>query len=93
MGAEALEVWARHRDAIAVLISDIVMPGGLSGLDLATRLRAEQPSLQIILASGYSQELAQSEGSLPTGLTYLAKPFRPSELARAVRACLDRGHA
>jgi CheY-like chemotaxis protein len=90
-GPEALQVWAKHGRAIALLISDVVMPGGLTGLELANRLRVEQPALRIILASGYSQDLADSGGIPIAGLTYLAKPFPPSELARAVRACLDQG--
>jgi PAS domain S-box-containing protein len=89
-GPEALEVWAKHGRAIALLISDVVMPGGLTGLELATRLRAEQPALRIILASGYSQDLAEDGPPPVPGLTYLAKPFSPSELARAVRTCLDQ---
>jgi PAS domain S-box-containing protein len=89
-GPEALAVWAKHRDDISVLISDVVMPEGLTGVELAARLRAERPTLQIILASGYSEELAECSGSPVVGITYLAKPFRPSDVANTVRACLDR---
>ena len=92
-GAEALAVWGQHRARVAVLITDVVMPGGLSGIELAAHLLAESPGLRVILASGYSEELAESAGRSIVGLTYLAKPFGPLALARAVRARLDQGDA
>src|SRR5213083_1564117 len=56
-GHEAQKVWQQHRSEVALLLTDIVMPGGLSGLELARQIRAEKPELEVLLTSGYSTEL------------------------------------
>ena len=87
-GLEAIKVWDEHQRTISLLFSDMVMPGPISGLDLAQRLRNEKPSLKIIISSGYSDDMA--EPSLPNQeIHYLPKPFGAAEMARIVRHCLD----
>jgi CheY-like chemotaxis protein len=88
-GVEALAVWDEHRDKVDLLLTDIAMPGGLSGRDLAEKLRKEDPLLPIILSSGYSQEMIERSGDTVQGATYLSKPYLPAELAQAVRHALD----
>jgi YesN/AraC family two-component response regulator len=57
-GVSALEMWTKHRDEIHLLLTDMVMPGGMTGKDLAERLLKENPKLKVIYASGYSAEVA-----------------------------------
>jgi CheY-like chemotaxis protein len=90
-GREALAVWERERSRIALLLSDMVMPGSISGLDLALRFRSEQPGLKLIISSGYSAEMStQAMTSLP-GLVFLPKPYEPMALAKTLRSCLASG--
>jgi PAS domain S-box-containing protein len=87
----ALEVWARHREEIDLVFTDLVMPGGMNGRELVERLRAARPGLRVIYSSGYT-DAAQGEGSASRGETCtLEKPYDATELLRAVRACLDGG--
>ena len=87
-GLEALTLWAQHREVIQLLITDMVMPAGLGGRELAKRLRSEKRTLKTIFISGYNAELSGQE-ILPNSLNYLPKPFTPSVLAKRVRDCLD----
>jgi PAS domain S-box-containing protein len=86
-GKEALEQLERH-DNIALLFTDIVMPGGITGDELAQRVREERPNMKVLFTSGYAEpaiagrELAQS-GS------WLKKPYTARELATRLRQLLD----
>jgi PAS domain S-box-containing protein len=88
-GRQALAQWARHKGDIRLVFSDMVMPEGMTGLDLALELREEMPSLRIIISSGYSPDLARLDVLRARGLVFLPKPSPPFELAQAVRRCLD----
>lgn len=88
-GVEALKVWEAQNPPPNLLFSDMMMPEGMSGLDLVERLRANTPNLRVIISSGYSSELAHHGGELLTGIVYLPKPCPPPELAAAIRRCLD----
>ncbi len=88
-GVEALDVWDAHRDKVDLLLTDMAMPRGLSGRDLAERLRQDAPWLPVIFSSGYSQEMIVRSDDTVQGATYLAKPYRPAQLAQAVREALD----
>jgi two-component system, cell cycle sensor histidine kinase and response regulator CckA len=88
-GVAALNVWEIHRDKVDLLLTDIAMPRGVSGRDLAEKLRKEDPQLPVIFSSGYSQEMIGSNDDTVRGATYLSKPYRPAQLARAVREALD----
>ena len=89
-GVEALQVWERHTGPIHLLLTDLVMPEGLSGLELAARLRKLSPHLPVIFTSGYSAEMAGRELRLETGQYFLQKPTPLPELLETVRRCLDR---
>jgi CheY-like chemotaxis protein len=88
---EALEVWARESGEIALLLSDIVMPEGLTGRDLADQLRIRKPGLRVILMSGYSAEVMGkgTEFMRRTRSGFLQKPCATSTLLQSVRQCLD----
>jgi PAS domain S-box-containing protein len=88
-GPEALSLWPEHRGVVALLLTDLVMPGGLSGQELGRRLRADQPELNIIFTSGYSAEIAGRELPLGGGEKFIQKPYAPSQLLKVVRDSLD----
>jgi PAS domain S-box-containing protein len=89
-GVEALKIWEQHRKEIDLLLTDMVMPGGMTGKDLAERLLDEKPELIVIYSSGYSIEVASGDLPLEEGVNFLIKPFRAHVLAQMVRDCLDR---
>lgn len=88
-GAEALESWESNGSAIDLLLTDMVMPGGMGGRELGERLRALKPGLRVIFTSGYSREMAGSELSILRGEYFIQKPSSISELLALVRRCLD----
>jgi PAS domain S-box-containing protein len=88
-GKEALSLWPQCREQIELLLTDLVMPAGVNGLELAGRLSADKPNLKIIYISGYSADIVTEENVRPN-VPCLAKPFTPAELAKTVRACLDQ---
>jgi CheY-like chemotaxis protein len=88
-GPEAIEQWSNNGAKIDLLFSDMVMPGGLSGLDLARKMRGEKPGLGVILFSGYSPDLAAARAAGEKGLMYLPKPCSQELLVKTVRQCLD----
>lgn len=89
-GAQALKLWARHKDKIDLLLTDLMMPEGVSGRELAKKLAAEKPALKIIYTSGYSLEVVNTGFVYEEGVNFLQKPYEPETLARIVRNCLDR---
>ena len=84
---DALALWKEHRARIAAVVTDVVMPGGSTGLDLAQTLRREDPSLGIIVISGYSDDAARRT-PLVEGARYLAKPFDYDTLIRTIHTTL-----
>ncbi len=85
---EALDLWRQHSLGIELLLTDMAMPEGVTGLELAERLRTEKPGLPVIISSGYGAEtLAESDSAL-RNIVYLPKPFCPSTLGATVRACI-----
>ena len=72
-----------------LLLSDVVMPGGLSGRALAEQARARHPGLRVLFMSGYAADAVVRNGRLGENFRLLSKPFRRVDLARAVRMALD----
>jgi DNA-binding NtrC family response regulator len=72
------------------LLTDIVMPDGLSGRKLADRLQSEDPQLRVIYTSGYTAGQAGEALADVEERNFLPKPYRPSTLLRIVRECLDQ---
>jgi CheY-like chemotaxis protein len=89
-GLEALQVWERHPGAIDLVVTDVVMPGGMSGRDLAVRLLAKHPKTRIIFTSGYNVEETNTDFFRKGGAIFLQKPFTRLALARVVRETLDK---
>ena len=88
-GRAALEVWAAHRADIRLLVTDLVMPDGISGRELSEQLHAERPELPVIYISGYSADVAGQDFPLAEGENFLSKPFDLTALAALVRQRLD----
>jgi two-component system cell cycle sensor histidine kinase/response regulator CckA len=89
-GIEALAVWHQHHAEISLLLTDVVMPAGLSGHELAEQFRAQKPALKVLYTSGYSPRAAGNGVSTDNDAAFLQKPFDETQLATAVRNCLDR---
>jgi PAS domain S-box-containing protein len=83
-GPEGLEI-VRKRDDIELLFTDMVMPGGMSGRDLAEAALAIRPQLKVLFTSGHTDDITVNRGGLQPGSRLLRKPYRPSELARTLR--------
>jgi CheY-like chemotaxis protein len=88
-GPEALKVWHEHYREVDLLVTDVIMPGGMSGGKLADQLRSEKPGLKVIYMSGYSGDVAGIGLNLRDGRQFLQKPFPPSKLVQTVREYLD----
>jgi signal transduction histidine kinase len=89
-GVEALPVWTAHQHEIDLLLTDVLMPHGISGPELADRLRQDKPHLNVIFTSGYGPDIMTQDNVLPEDIHFLQKPYDPGLLAKTVRDCLDR---
>ncbi len=88
-GPDAIKIWEQNREKVDALITDMVMPGGMSGYDLAVKLVAEKPSLKVLVVSGYSAALATLDENHSQQFAVLQKPFSPKILVQTLRDCLD----
>jgi two-component system cell cycle sensor histidine kinase/response regulator CckA len=86
----ALDCWREHQGRISLVLTDIVIPGGSAGPDLARKFHAEKPTLRIIFSSGYSVDVVEKDFELREGVNFLQKPYSPHKLAQAVREVLER---
>ncbi len=84
-GAEALETLARRQDPPDLLLTDVVLPSGLQGHELAERFRKMIPGLPVLFMSGYPRDYIVHEGRLDRGVHFLQKPFTPQQLQAAIR--------
>jgi len=87
-GAEALHVWDEHHGQIDLLLTDMIMPGGMTGDELATELKRRKPDLKTIYASGYTSAFVGRDFG-QNGITFLAKPYLPQQVAQMIREILD----
>jgi two-component system cell cycle sensor histidine kinase/response regulator CckA len=87
-GKAALEIWAEHRRKIDLLLTDIVLPDGMRGPELAELLTASKPGLKVVYTSGYNTETLAK--SIPQGqnVKFIQKPFHARKLAETVFDCL-----
>jgi CheY-like chemotaxis protein len=88
-GVKALEVWKENRDEIRLLLTDLLMPGGMNGKDLAQQLLQENAKLKVIYMSGYGAEVVGKDFPLKEGDNFLSKPFKALKLAQTIREKLD----
>ncbi|QOC22201.1 PAS domain-containing protein [Wenzhouxiangella sp. AB-CW3] len=86
---DALKLLQEHDD-IDLLFTDVVMPGGINGRELADRARAMYPGLKVLYTSGYTQNAIIHHGRLDPGVDLLAKPYHRRELGTAIRKVLEK---
>ncbi|MCC5795156.1 MAG: PAS domain-containing protein [Chromatiales bacterium] len=87
-GQQALDLLKQEADT-ALLFTDVVMPGGMNGRELAEAARALRPGLKVLFTSGYTENAIIHQGRLDVGVQLLSKPYRRQELAAKVRKVLD----
>ena len=90
---EALRVWNQHGSGIDLLITDLIMPGEMTGVELANNLREVKPNLKVVVVSGYTFGHEVNEKSAIQGqqILHLQKPYQIEDLSRIIRTCLDVG--
>jgi two-component system cell cycle sensor histidine kinase/response regulator CckA len=90
---EAIVGLAQAQTAADLLLTDVVLPGGLQGDELARRVRVSRPHLPVLYMSGYTRDAIVHAGRLDKGVDFLEKPFTPQTLASTVRSVLDKAWA
>ena len=87
-GEAALRVVAAHGREIALLLTDVVLPGRLRGRELTRQAVLACPGLRVLYMSGYTESAIMQDGRLDEGVQLIGKPFQPEELARRVAQLL-----
>jgi DNA-binding NtrC family response regulator len=86
---QALELWTERKGSIDLLLTDMTIPDGMTGSQLAQRLRKDSPNLRVIYTSGHTVGIPGTHMAHIEERQFLAKPYRPSTLLEFVRNCLD----
>ncbi len=90
-GRQAIEIWQQHAGEIDLLLTDMVMPEGVSGVELAERLVIESPQLKVVYMSGYTADEVNTDLLERTNATFIQKPYGQSELlSKIIRDSPDR---
>lgn len=92
-GAQAVMLWEKHEGDIDLVLTDLRMPGGLSGHQLVERLQSDRPDLKAVFVSGYNSHPFGEEMCLEETTGFLQKPYRLKNLMDLVQRCLGRGEA
>jgi two-component system, cell cycle sensor histidine kinase and response regulator CckA len=91
-GEEAVETYIAHRDRISLVVLDVIMPRR-TGPEVFADIRALNPNVSVLFATGYSDEIAALADLVASGVAVLRKPYSPSLLCRRVRDVLDAAAA
>jgi hypothetical protein len=89
-GVAALEVWKREQHRIQLLLTDMVMPEGMTGHELAEIVRQDKSTLPVILSTGYSPDSLGEESLMENRIHFLSKPYTPSQLTDTIRRALGK---
>ena len=89
-GPTALEI-LKQTESVDLVFTDLIMPGGLSGRDVALRARELKPGIKVLLTSGYAEELVRGDDLQRAGLKVLRKPYQQADLIAALREVLGNG--
>jgi PAS domain S-box-containing protein len=89
-GPTALEI-LRRGEPVDLVFSDLIMPGGLSGRDVAIHARKIKPGIKVLLTSGYAEELVRGDDLQRENLKVLRKPYQQADLVTALREVLGNG--
>jgi PAS domain S-box-containing protein len=84
----ALEALAQHPE-IDLLFTDVIMPGGFNGRQLADQALAMKPTLKVLFTTGYTRNAIVPQGRLDPGVNVIGKPYSFEQLAMKIRACFD----
>ena len=87
-GPQAMKILEQRED-IDLVLSDVVMPGGMTGFDVAEKALALRPDVKILLATGYAKGVEPNWGASQTDYPTLRKPYGLQEMARTIREILD----
>ncbi len=88
-GKEALELWGEHRRKVDLLLTDMILPDGMAGPELADILKSSKPGLKVVYTSGYNTEKLARDFTLDRGSNFIQKPFHARKLAETVYDCLN----
>jgi CheY-like chemotaxis protein len=88
-GDQALKQWSQRDHDIDLLLTDMIMRDGMTGCELAERLKTDAPNLRVIYSSGHIAGVPGTQLAHVDERQFLAKPYRPSKLLEMVRNCLD----
>jgi CheY-like chemotaxis protein len=86
---QALDMLDGHCDTIHLLFTDVILPGGMTGSDLADKARGRCPDLRVLFTTGYARDAIVHHGRLDPGVQLLPKPFAFDDLAAKIREMLD----
>jgi len=92
-GARAQQICNDHQGPIQLLLTDVIMPGGQSGAQLAEVLTANYPGMAVLFMSGYTDDTIVHHGVLEPGIAFIQKPFVPNDLAAKVREVIDKAQS
>lgn len=84
-GLAALELWKTSKTHVDLLLTDMVMPDGISGHQLAEKLKTDNPNLKVVYTTGYSPDLMGKDIALQEGVNFLQKPYPPQKLVQTIR--------
>jgi PAS domain S-box-containing protein len=84
-GRSALNLFEQNADEVDLLLTDMMMPGGISGWDLAEKLHERRPNLRVVFMSGYSADLMGNSAPAGGAIQFLQKPYDPKSLLSLVR--------
>ena len=85
----ALQIWSEYKNEIDLVFTDVIMPGGMNGREMAEQIWREKPKTKVIFSTGYGAEALGKNFKLDANLNFLQKPYLPAALARIIRRCLD----
>jgi signal transduction histidine kinase/DNA-binding response OmpR family regulator len=90
-GAGALRILQTPRQRIDLLVTDVGLPGGMNGRQVADAARSARPGLKVLFITGYAENAVLSHGHLERGMHVMTKPFEMDVLARRVKALIEAG--
>jgi len=85
-----LKILEENGEGIDLVFSDVIMPSGMSGYDLANELGRHYQDDKVLMTSGYPDKVTDKNGFNDIGITLLRKPYKKTDLAEAVRTALDQ---
>jgi two-component system, cell cycle sensor histidine kinase and response regulator CckA len=88
---QALEIWEEHKKRIDLLLTDLILPNGMAGTELAKILQAQKPLLKVLYTSGYNAERLEKEFPPGTKVNLVQKPFHARRLAEMVYQTINAG--